>query len=175
MVTIRRANSKDAPGIARVRVDTWRSAYSGLLPVDYLDSLDYQESARQFMSFFNHEPEQYVIYVAEEDSGNIVGFACGGPERKDSRPQYGEIYAIYVSRAYQRQGLGAQLMTNCARSFRADGMSSMVLWVLADNPFRGFYEMLNGQKSGNDYFAIQDLSAPLLAYEWPDLNSLTKE
>jgi hypothetical protein len=40
MVTIRRATINDAARIAETHVRSWQSAYRGLFPQDYVDSLD---------------------------------------------------------------------------------------------------------------------------------------
>ncbi|SDE64667.1 hypothetical protein SAMN04488689_10282 [Paenibacillus sp. cl6col] len=44
---IRKAMAGDAPGIARVHVDSWRTAYQGIISDTYLSSLSVQ--ARQNM------------------------------------------------------------------------------------------------------------------------------
>lgn len=166
---IRRASVDDTPGIARVRVDTWRSAYAGIIPDEYLSALDYDESARQFRSFFSDEEDRSVVYVGENAAGEIAAFACAGPERKDLDTSYGEIYAVYVASAYQRQGVGRRLIAACARDLKESGKSRLILWVLAQNPFRSFYEKLDGVVAGTDFYAVQDHNAPLLAYKWDDI------
>ena len=42
---IREAHPNDGPGMAKVHVDTWRAAYRGILPDDFLDGLSYQATA----------------------------------------------------------------------------------------------------------------------------------
>ena len=49
-----------------------------------------------------------VTFVAE-GGGGIVGFSCAGPERSGDPTYRGEVYAIYILRAFQDQGLGRQL------------------------------------------------------------------
>lgn len=44
MYIIREAQIADAPAIARVGVDTWRSTYCGIMADDYLDDLSYEKS-----------------------------------------------------------------------------------------------------------------------------------
>ena len=46
------------------------------------------------------------VYVAENDAGEIVGFACGGPERSGDPVYTGELYGIYVLPEYHRRGIG---------------------------------------------------------------------
>lgn len=169
---IRKASIDDTAGIARVRVDTWRIAYAGIIPDEYLNALDYDESARQFCSFFNGDESDTIVYAGEDEAGEIVAFASAGPERKDASSEYGEVYAIYVTVPYQRQGAGRSLISACARELQAAGKSSLILWVLAQNPHRAFYDKLNGRVAGTDFYTVQDHNAPLLAYKWKDIRTL---
>jgi hypothetical protein len=41
MIVIREACRSDAAGIGRVRVDTWRSTYGGIVPEEHLANLSY--------------------------------------------------------------------------------------------------------------------------------------
>jgi hypothetical protein len=42
LMLIRRATLEDAAAIARVRVDTWRTAYRGIVPDEFLDNMSYE-------------------------------------------------------------------------------------------------------------------------------------
>ena len=42
---IREATAADSPGLARVQVDSYRTAYAGLFPQAYLDRFSYEELA----------------------------------------------------------------------------------------------------------------------------------
>ena len=73
---VRPAELADAAAIARVHVDTWKSAYRGLLPEDFLDSLteaSYLDRWRRGIA-----DNSSRVYVAEDETG-VVGFASGGP------------------------------------------------------------------------------------------------
>jgi hypothetical protein len=41
-LVIREAAPADAPGIARVHVDTWRTTYQGIVPDQFLARLSYE-------------------------------------------------------------------------------------------------------------------------------------
>ena len=43
---IRTATADDASGMARVHVDTWRTAYRDILPASVLSALSYEARAR---------------------------------------------------------------------------------------------------------------------------------
>ena len=44
MSLIRPATLEDAPAIARVHVDTWRTTYAGIVPDEHLAKLSYERS-----------------------------------------------------------------------------------------------------------------------------------
>ncbi|WP_366941807.1 GNAT family N-acetyltransferase [uncultured Nostoc sp.] len=64
--------------------------------------------------------------------GQIVGFVNGGQNRTGDRIYQGELYAIYIMEKYQRQGLGYRLISTVATRLLQSGISSMLVWVLAD-------------------------------------------
>src|SRR5205823_3973302 len=87
-------------------------------------------------------------FVAEAEGHGIVGFANGGPDRDGRSDGRGELYGIYILYEWHGQGIGKRLVTTFARWLVCSGCDSMVVWVLADNPFRRFYEHLGGQLVG---------------------------
>ena len=77
-VRVRRAVVDDAEAIERIRTDTWRAAYRGLMPDSVLDGLGYDATRRRaFMSALS--AHQFVL-VAEDD-GAMGGFCIGGRSR----------------------------------------------------------------------------------------------
>ncbi len=81
MVTIRRATTNDAARIAETHVRSWQSAYHGLIPQDYLDSLDPAPRLawrQQILASVNWAVGG--VLVAEDESG-LTGFADFGPTR----------------------------------------------------------------------------------------------
>jgi len=139
---VRAATLEDAAAIAAVHVATWRTAYRGLLPDEFLKSLGeagYEERWRRSLA-----EGASRVYVVEED-GRVVGFASGGRERAGEDGYAGELYALYVMQDAQRRGNGHALVRAVARGLREMGLEDMIVWVLRDNPTaRNFYERLGG-------------------------------
>jgi GNAT superfamily N-acetyltransferase len=130
--------------MARVHVDAWRETYPGMLPAAVLNALTYGEREAQW-----HEALRSgggCLFVAEVD-GRIVGFACGGPNREaaDEAAYPGELYAIYLLRAYQGLGLGRALFDAVGAWLRSHRLTPFLLWVISDNPSCAFYERLGGR------------------------------
>ncbi len=160
---IRRATTNDIAQIARVYVDSWRETYADLLPRSYLDGLSYatfeQHWRRTFMT-------RGWAFVAEVQSG-IVGLASGGRSRQPDLAA-GELYVLYVLRAHQRQGIGRALFDACHYELARRGHGSMLVWVMAANPARGFYEHVGGELTSENELEIAGAKVREVAYVWPE-------
>jgi ribosomal protein S18 acetylase RimI-like enzyme len=167
-VIVRRARVEDADAIERVRTDTWRDAYRGLVPDVLLDRLSYDATRRRaLMSAM--PPHQYVL-VAEEE-GAVVGFCMGGPSRSPDTPFRGEVYAIYVLPENQGNGIGRALLHTAAKELVDRGLDSMIIWVLRENaPSRRFYERMGGEWVRDEERELDGVRLTESAYGWPDIS-----
>lgn len=167
---VRLAGLDDAIHIARVHVATWRTAYHGLLPDDFLASLNeelYEERWRR-----NLRDGRGQVYVAEEDGG-VVGFASGGRERAGEAGFGGELYAIYVMEAAQHRGHGKRLVQAVVDGLRGMGFIDMIVWVLRDNPAaRQFYERLGGVYVRSQPITIGPALLQEVSYGWKRLDDV---
>lgn len=166
VTVIREARCGDAAGIARVHVESWRTTYRGQMPGEYLASLSVESRIRFWEPLTCGYSGPEFVFVAENSTGQIVGFASAGPERSGNPDYKGELYAIYLLQRAQGRGLGRQLAAKVMERLHADGYESMLLWVLATNPARKFYEALGGQYVASQ--TIRICGAPLVevAYGW---------
>lgn len=170
---IREAKVTDAGSIARVHIDTWRSAYAGIVPAAYLERLSYQARETSWVDILTAHQPSTGNWVAATDAGQVVGFAGSGPER-DGNPTYrGELYAIYLFPAYQRRGVGRRLVAAVAQHLIQEGFPSMLVWVLQDNhPGCRFYASLGGEKVGQQSIAIGGVDLVEVSYGWKDISGL---
>lgn len=77
-VTVRRATTADAAGIAAVHVQAWRETYTRILPTGALDDLDPTARAEVWTGIIDDGRTDVV--VAERD-GTIVGWASSSAGR----------------------------------------------------------------------------------------------
>ena len=166
---VREANESDVPMIARVHVDTWRTTYSGIMPENVLTKLSYEKREQGWRQILSSAADSgQFLYVAEDESKQIVGFASGGPERTGDSIYKGELNAIYILRAYQRQGIGRRLTSAVAERLAQADIYSMLVWVLADNPSFRFYEAIGGQKVYEKPIERGGIILNEVAYGWTD-------
>jgi ribosomal protein S18 acetylase RimI-like enzyme len=156
--SVRPAAPQDAPAIAAVHVATWRDAYAGLLPDDFLAGLDAGQWADRWRGRLTEPAAGFFAFVFERD-GEIAGFASGGPDRHGHTG--GELYTIYVDPACQGLGAGRLLMDATVRRLAAAGYAEAGLWVLAGNrPSRGFYEAQGWHADGTEKPWAYDAARP---------------
>lgn len=171
-VRIREANVPDAAAIAKVQVDSWRTTYTGVVPAEYLAQLSYEQHEQVWRDILSTHGATEFVYVAEAEASNIIGFASGGPERSGNTVYKGELYAIYLLEGYQRKGIGGQLVQAIAERLMQEGLHSMLVWVLANNPSQDFYSALGGQRAYEQEVTIGDARLVEVAYGWLDIREL---
>lgn len=109
-----------------------------------------------------HAPYRtYMVSTTDHDDVNgYAGFFSNGEDA--------EIMTIGVDTAYQRQGLGRQLLNALVDEARAQGLHRMLLEVRADNaPARALYDSFGFTPMGvrKHYYQPDDVDAITMSYE----------
>ncbi|HET7081715.1 MAG TPA: GNAT family N-acetyltransferase [Chloroflexia bacterium] len=169
---IREAGPGDIPAIARVVVDTWRTTYRGILPDAVLANLSYAQREQVWMRALENQENPATMYVAETETGEVVGVASGGRTDPPEARYQGELAAIYILAAYQGHGLGRRLLAAVAEGLAARGLTGLLVWVLADNPACRFYERLGGRRVYEKPVEVGGVPLPLAGYGWADATIL---
>ena len=104
---IRKKERNDCYSVANVVVKAWKETYRGLIPDDYLDSLNVQKiSQHNYEDFNEKDNHQFVLEVNNE----IVGFVNVGSSEEKDYDNCGEIHALYIIKDYQKNGYGKLLI-----------------------------------------------------------------
>lgn len=132
---IRYASSMDDPlKISKVYEASWKYAYRGIIPQDYLDSIP---EGRWASGFDN--PNRKILVCAE--AGRIVGTSSFCSSRFEQFSGWGEVIALYLLPEYMGKGYGKRLLETAVTQLRKQGSANVFLWVLEENHrARHFYE-----------------------------------
>ena len=133
---IRPARVGDGPAIARLHIESWQSAYRGLLPDEFLDHLgeDLPRRSEWWDQQIVAAAERGIGQAVSETTEGLTGFVTFGPsESEPPEPEVGELYAIDVHPDAWGRGHGRALLSYAMDGLREAGYSAAVLWVLDSN------------------------------------------
>ena len=157
-MNIKQATTEDAQTISNIHALSWKTAYKGLIPRQYLDELKDDFWTDAFKGWIkNNTLTAQLIYENELP----VGCIAYGKSRDDKFPDWGEIVSIYLLPEYFGKGHGKVLLATALADMKKVGYKNVYLWVLEDNlRARNFYER-NGFSWNNDKLLFEIMGKPL--------------
>ncbi len=167
MIKVRIAREIDFHDIAQVYIETWRDSYAGTLPDRVLIDMKKEKLVVSFSQTLQHHSE--VLVVAEDIKEGIVGMGSAGRNR-DRRSRYlGEVYTLYVHPSHQNKGVGKMLLSHLFKELTKFNIDSSIIWVLAGNPSRFFYEVMGGKMTGIREETLWGTALKEISYGWINL------
>jgi ribosomal protein S18 acetylase RimI-like enzyme len=167
---IRKAIEEDVDGIAIVHINSWKTTYKGILPDQYLSSMNLEAKKKNWLR--NLKMLHNATFVAENANGEIIGFAAGGPEQTNDPHFQGEVYAIYFLREYQKQGLGRKMIKAVIHELMKMEHQNLIIWALKDNPSCGFYRALGGQVIAEKTVKMAGIELIEVGFGWEDIHDI---
>lgn len=140
MPNVRPAVLDDVPAIAEIHVETWRAAYRGLLPDDFLASLSISDRRDMWDRVVSRGQATVLVATTEtigemREDEKIVGFCSAGQPTDENQREDGtfELWTLYVSPDHWSSGAGRALWLAAESTLKALGADRVILWVLAGN------------------------------------------
>jgi GNAT superfamily N-acetyltransferase len=142
--SIVRAVVEDADEIAALHIESWRSAYRGLLPDDFLAGQVVQDRVELWRRRMPApEPHRRLVLKAVS-AGALVGFAC---VLLDAEPGWGALLDnLHVKPALKGQGIGRRLFQEARTwvNITVPGQPMHLTVIEGNLDARRFYERLGG-------------------------------
>ncbi len=164
---IRQASVDDAPEIARVHCESWRSTYPGLIPQHVIDdwaNLDARTKKWAEILVATKSP----VWVCEQ-SGAVVGFSCAGSAKPSTDGMTGQLFALYLLEKVHRQGVGQALTQTALHYLQSIGHTRVRVEVMKDNwPAIRFYERMGATLREEAQFEMSGVALIELIYGWDD-------
>jgi GNAT superfamily N-acetyltransferase len=143
-VSVRPAGPDDVAEIARIQLETWRTAYAEVLPPAALEAVQVDDAAAVWTQAVAAPPTpRHHVLVALEGTWR-VGFVAFGPadDLEPDDPDAATTVAVaplLVEPRWGRRGHGSRLLAATVDHARADGMTRAVAWIPeADTSSREF-------------------------------------
>ncbi len=159
---VRRAKSSDSAELASIFANSWRFAYTGIIPQAHLECLIGRRGVEWWVKAVKQEAHLLVI----EAAGRIAGYATCGAARRQG-VYNGEIYELYISPVHQGAGLGEHLFEACRSTLDRRGLDGLMLWALEDNDqAAGFYYRRGGRAYARTTTSFGNVKLGKIAYGW---------
>lgn len=149
---VRAATIEDAREIAEIHVESWRSAYRGLLSAEGLVALSVDARAEKWREWLAGSGRALLAL----ERGRAVAFCDAGRSRDgDATPWTAEIRAIYAREDAWGHGAGRALWLAAVDRVASEGARELTLWVLDENArARTFYER-QGMRADGGTLAVE--------------------
>lgn len=162
---IRYINSLDDRNeLSNIYEQSWRKAYRGIIPQDYLEAIPKGQWNKNF------DIPGWSTIVCIED-GNFIGTSSFSKSRFDKFPDSGEIISIYLLPEYMKKGYGSYIFDFVLKELKNQGYKKVFLWVLEENTnARKFYEskgFILDKEYLNDKIGGKELKEVRYFYQFP--------
>jgi GNAT superfamily N-acetyltransferase len=133
-VSVRPARPDDVAEIARIQVETWRTAYVTILPAPVLAALSVESAVQAWAPAVTSPPSaQHHVLVAQEAEWT-VGFTASSPaedlETEDPDPSTTAAFGpLLVEPRWGRRGHASRLLAAAVDHARGDGMTRAIIWI----------------------------------------------
>jgi len=128
------APTDDRREISKIYEESWKCAYKGIIPQDYLDSIP----EGRWVSNLNNPKWKTLVCI---DNGRIVGTSSFCKSRFEQFHNWGEVISIYLLPDFMGKGYGKSLMEFAIAELKSQGYEDVFLWVLEENiRARHFYQ-----------------------------------
>lgn len=164
-IAVRPSEVREARRLAEIYVETWRTTYAGMLPDTVLLRMSDDQQEQRWRTYLSRQDGRETILTAEAVGHGAIGFGSAGPARR-AGPEVGEVYTLYVLPDWQGQGAGRELLLAMFSHLRSAGFAEVLIWVVAANPARFFYEAMGGQRTVERTERLWGVDLPEIGYRW---------
>jgi ribosomal protein S18 acetylase RimI-like enzyme len=103
---IRRAETRDAEGIARVCAAGWRDTYRGIKERERIEAVIAEYYTPERIRREIAAPEGWDGWIVAVEDGTVIGAGGGGM----TEPGVGEIFVLYLDPGRRGEGIGSLLL-----------------------------------------------------------------
>jgi ribosomal protein S18 acetylase RimI-like enzyme len=172
-ITTRDATTRDVELITQIHIASWKTAYKGIVPQDYLDHHVEEEKRDHWIDQLNHPTSKNDFVLIAMENEKPVGFIAVYEVTDDKYDAF--IDNLHVIPDQKGRGIGSILMAATAHKLISMKKRSVYLWVFDKNiPAYTFYEKIGGTPDDKSIFTLMDTEIVQTRFYWNDLDRLVR-
>ncbi|MCG2838749.1 GNAT family N-acetyltransferase [Photobacterium sp. WH77] len=127
-INLRNAVQADVQQIAKIHVSSWKAAFDGLMPDNYINGYTLSSRVEEWQKTICTNAEKVVVAECGEV---VVGFMSYRIHPENSETI--ELSKLYLCPSVYGQRLGSRFMNHLEEESQAQGMKAIHLYVLDTN------------------------------------------
>lgn len=135
---VRPARPSDINEVARIQLETWRTAYRRIVPREILASLELDQLRTAWSEAVTRPPSprhRVLIAIEQSEEEHIVGFAAIQPAEEDEAvTNTAALTELLVEPRWGRRGHGSRLLAASVAHWRDDHHDAAIAWVFDQAP-----------------------------------------
>lgn len=138
-MTIRIRNSKfgDLAVVAKIYTDNWKETYHDMLPKDFLDSMNYENSEEKWHNFLTNQENDLFLAIADN---HIAGFVATSKDTEVPNAVY--IDSLHISKEFRNKGIGSKLLSYTLNSIKKKQQTATICIMVGNDSARSVYTKL---------------------------------
>lgn len=143
-IIVRKIKEEDIPSVVDIQINSWKTAYRGIVDDNYLDTMNRDEIIERRKKGYKQN-----CFIVAELNKEVVGF-CWYVDNNSFTPNEididCELIALYVRPDLKYKGIGTKLFQFVTDKFKNINKTKMVVWCLKNNePSKMFYTKMGGE------------------------------
>ena len=151
-MNIKTATLYDVKEISYIHASSWKTAYKGIVPQEYLDNLKYDYWVSAFEKWIS---DNTIISKLAYVGNDAIGCIAYGKSRDVDLPDWGEIVSLYVLPESWGKGVGKALLESALNDMHHKGFENIYLWVLEENLRAQQFYRKNGFSKSEDELSCE--------------------
>ncbi len=161
-IVVRKPHTRDAEALAELFGQSWRLAYTGIIPHAHLEGIIRRRTVEWWRGVTSRSDGMLVLEV----SGKVAGYTTFGRARSKGRFQ-GEIYELYVTPTHQGLGFGEHLFEGARHALDVRRLAGLIVWALAENDQAcHFYWRRGGRPIARLFDTLGESKVERIAFRW---------
>lgn len=140
-VSARLAWPDDATEIVRIQLESWRTSFADVIPLDQLAALDPADLERRWAATISRPQDARLRVLVALERAAVRGFALVHPSYDPDSDQIsdGEVGEFVIDAEHLREGHGSRLLQAAMDTLSADKFTRAVWWINStDDALRAF-------------------------------------